>query len=244
MSMDIRELYHTGDEKIPALYLIEYASEKAFFNKFESMASCFKVSNQVRCTHGLKSLKEYPWEKDGSAEVKEGQWLMVHNAAEAVSLVYNETVEKTFPLMPVESLDLDDVVDCFRGWVQKVQLLSMDNAKMGETAKIAHEAANTMRDYTTAYEKYHKLYIFSERPLGLKESFKERASSLIVKNVGSRIKWFMDELRIIGKGVGIGQLNEYEAAKRIGIGTITGKYHQKALALKGITVKDFELIKE
>jgi hypothetical protein len=44
--------------------------------------------------------------------------------------------------------------------------------------------------------------------------------------------------------VGIGQLNEYEAAKRIGIGTITGKYHQKALALKGITVKDFQKIKE
>lgn len=65
-----------------------------------------------------------------------------------------------------------------------------------------------------------------------------------MKNVGSRIKWFIDELRIIAKGVGIGQLNEYEAAKRIGIGTITGKYHQKALALKGITVKDFELIKD
>ena len=26
LSMQIRELYHTGDEKIPALYLIEYAS--------------------------------------------------------------------------------------------------------------------------------------------------------------------------------------------------------------------------
>lgn len=81
MSMDIRELYHTGDEKIPALYLIEYASEKAFFNKFESMANCFKISNQVRCTHGLKQLKEYPWEKEGGAEVKEGQWLMVHYTA-------------------------------------------------------------------------------------------------------------------------------------------------------------------
>jgi hypothetical protein len=148
-------------------------------------------------------------------------------------------VEKTFPLLPVDSLDLDDVVDCFRGWVQKVQLLSMDNAKMGETAKVAQATSDLMRDYTKAYELHHKLYILSERPLGLKESFKERASSLAVKNVGSRIKWFIDELRIIARGVGIGQLNEYEAAKRIGIGTITGKYHQKALALKGITVKDF-----
>lgn len=38
------------------------------------------------------------------------------------------------------------------------------------------------------------------------------------------------------KGVGTAHLNQFDAAKRIGIGTITGKYHQKALALKGITV--------
>ena len=68
--------------------------------------------------------------------------------------------------------------------------------------------------------------------------------NLAVKNVGSRIKWYLDELEIIAKGSGIGQLNEYEAAKRIAIGTITGKYHQKALALKGITSKDFQVIKE
>lgn len=56
---------------------------------------------------------------------------MARRSAEVITLVYNETVEKTFPLASVEELGLDDVVDCFRGWVQKVQLLSMDNAKMG-----------------------------------------------------------------------------------------------------------------
>lgn len=88
------------------------------------------------------------------------------------------------------------------------------------------------------------LYIISEKPLEVKESFKVRAMNLAIKNTGSRIKWFLDELDIISKGSGIGQLNEYEAAKRMAIGTITGKYHQKALALKGITVKDFQIIKE
>ena len=61
IAMDIRELYHTGDEKIPALYLIEYASEKAFFNKFETMTNCFKIANSVRCANAKGSLKEYPW---------------------------------------------------------------------------------------------------------------------------------------------------------------------------------------
>lgn len=31
--------------------------------------------------------------------------------------------------------------------------------------------------------------------------------SLAVKNIGSRIKWYLDQLDIIGKGSGIGQLN-------------------------------------
>lgn len=99
-----------------------------------------------------------------------------------------------------------------------------------------------MKNYTINYEKLNGISIISENK-DKKESFKDRAMGLAVKNIGSRIKWYLDELAIIAKGVGIGQLNEYEAAKRIGIGTITGKYHQKALALKGITVKDFLEIK-
>jgi hypothetical protein len=47
LSMRLRELYHKGDETIPALYLIEYASEKAFFNKFESMRKYFFSANSV-----------------------------------------------------------------------------------------------------------------------------------------------------------------------------------------------------
>jgi hypothetical protein len=120
----------------------------------------------------------------------------------------------------------------------------MNVDKMEETKKIAHQAAVTMRDFTKEYEKMFKLYIITEKPIEIKETFKERAKNLAVKNTGSRIKWYLDELEIIAKGSGIGQLNQYEAAKRIAIGTITGKYHQKALALKGITAKDFQEIKE
>jgi len=40
----------------------------------------------------------------------------------------------------------------------------------------------------------------------LKETFGTRAGRLAVKNIGSRIKWFIDELLIIAKGVGIGGL--------------------------------------
>ena len=55
---------------------------------------------------------------------------MVHREVKYLHLIYNESVQKEFPVLPVENFQLDDIVDCFRGWVQKVQLLSMDNAKI------------------------------------------------------------------------------------------------------------------
>ena len=107
----------------------------------------------------------------------------------------------------LDKIDLESLVDCFRGWVQKVQLLSMNTAKMEETQKLAKLTANVMREFTIEYEKIFKLYIITEKPVEIKESFKVRAMNLAVKNTGSRIKWYLDELEIIAKGKGIGQLS-------------------------------------
>lgn len=85
--------------------------------------------------------------------------------------------------------------------------MSLDNTKMEQTKKYSAVAAKTMREFTKEYEKLMNLYIISEKPLEVKESFKVRAMNLAIKNTGSRIKWFLDELDIISKGSGIGQLN-------------------------------------
>lgn len=45
--MQLRKLYHRGDEAIPALFLVEYVSEKAFFNKFEGIKKYFYSSGSV-----------------------------------------------------------------------------------------------------------------------------------------------------------------------------------------------------
>jgi hypothetical protein len=52
ISMTLRQLYQHGDETIPALYLIEYASEKAFFNKFETMKNCFTSNSKIKIKPG------------------------------------------------------------------------------------------------------------------------------------------------------------------------------------------------
>ena len=107
IAMDIRERYHTGDEKIPAIYLIEYASEKAFFNKFETMSNCFKVANTVKCLNGKGQIKEYPWEHEIIPELKEGQWIMVHKDIKRLDLLYNDTDMQAFMMKPFRSFALD-----------------------------------------------------------------------------------------------------------------------------------------
>lgn len=63
-------------------------------------------------------------------ELKEGQWVMVHGSMGELVLEYNKIERRQFKMEHVSALDLDDLVDCFRGWVQKVQLLSMDTNTM------------------------------------------------------------------------------------------------------------------
>jgi hypothetical protein len=78
-------------------------------------------------------------------EFKEGKWIMVHKSVKQLDLIYNETIEKSYPVIPLEKLELDELVDNFRGWVQKVQLLSIDTKKMKETSEIASYTVNLMK---------------------------------------------------------------------------------------------------
>lgn len=68
----------------------------------------------------------------------------------------------------------------------------MDNSKMKQVQVDATLAAKTMRQFTKEYELLYDLYIIRPKPIEGKQSFKSRAMSLAVKNIGSRIKWYLD----------------------------------------------------
>ena len=76
-----------------------------------------------------------------------------------------------------------------------------------------------------------------------KYSFAQRAKIHFVYRYGSRINWFIKEIEQLTQGISPKFESEFEAAKRMNIGTITGKYAQKALALKNMTAEEFGIIK-
>lgn len=71
-----------------------------------------------------------------------------------------------------------------------------------------------------------------------------RAKYNFIWRYGSKIAWFFEEVDNLAKGVSPKYTSEFEAAKRMNIGTITGKHQQKALALKNIPENEFAKIKE
>lgn len=76
-------------------------------------------------------------------------------------------------------------------------------------------------------------------------SFYKKASYNFVFRYGNKISWFLQETQALAEGKNPKFENEFEAAKRMNIGTITGKYHQKALALKAMNADEFaRVVKE
>ncbi len=105
------------------------------------MSKYFKSSNTIAIETGKQYIKEYPWQTNGDVDLKEGKWIMVHKEFSQIEIIYNGKEMKKIQVPALKEISLDDFVDCLRGWVQKVQMLSMDNNKIDETKTIAAQTA-------------------------------------------------------------------------------------------------------
>ncbi len=76
---------------------------------------------------------------------------MINKDLAEVTIRYNETMNKVFAHTSIKELSLDDLVDCFRGWVQKIQFLSMQKEKQKISTKFAQIAHDAMKKYTLDY---------------------------------------------------------------------------------------------
>jgi len=74
ISMHLRELYHNGLSSIPALYLIEYYSDMALYNKFETMKEHFSHKKLMKVDPPVSVV---PWLPPQS-EVHEDTWILTN----------------------------------------------------------------------------------------------------------------------------------------------------------------------
>lgn len=234
ISMRLRELYHNGDDNVPALYLIEYVSEKALFNKFESMKQYFFTSGLVTMD---PPVIVYPWDESVVDSAYEGSWVIAKSD--------EITIDEQKPPLKIGKLDLtvEDVVDIFRGWVQKLQMMALTHSE-----EVKNFAGIAVHEMTNVIEELNKRYGVDVRSITEDLSisattFGMRSKLNYIWRYGSKIDWFFSEVNNLHRGIVVKNESSFEAAKRINIGTITGKHQQKALALKHVTLNEFEAMK-
>ncbi|CAK90707.1 unnamed protein product (macronuclear) [Paramecium tetraurelia] len=238
LAMQLRQLYHKGDPQIPALYLIEHASEQAFHNKFEIMKRYFYSTKMLQVNNVVNL---FPYDEEVTDEVYEGQW--VYSSKSDLKFINYPDVQ----IIPIEQsqLEIDDVVDLFRSWVQNIQIRIMGKHEDSrEKAKKCLQIVNSITNRLTEYFQMDVLNFKMEEINDPNQPFKIRAKRNYAYKYGNKLLFFVKELAQLSEGSNPNEVDDFEAAKRLNIGTIVGKHHQKALALKGITVQEFKQIRE
>lgn len=222
-SMSLRELFHRGDSSVPSIFLIEYSSDKAFFNKFKSLKEFCSVKSILKVNPPQKL---FPWEAPVE-EIVEDTWIMSKDK----TITVNET-EITFK---DEDFSVESICDIFRSWSQKLQLDSINKkVTFAQAQEFAASCAGLMDVICEDVKESRGIDIKSNKTKDGND-FLTKVLNLQVTRTSQKINGYINSVLEIKNGSDLSKLNEYEAAKIIGLGTIVGKAQQRALALKFMT---------
>ena len=230
ISMRLRSLYHTGDQTIPAIFLIEYISESAFTNKFEQLRLHFSAYKPRKIEPAVCVL---PW-KEPTNEVFEQCWVLCDH--DKVSIDGEEMVVGEY------SLNLKGLTPLFRYWTQIINLEALSE---GESVRVrAAKTLTLMEGIIEAVKAKKGIDLLSFDTDSNKLSFKEKAEQTFLKRNLERVKWYYEDIKNMAEGKTPEKLSEFEAAKKIGTGTIMGNYNQRIMSLTKITEGVFQDIKK
>lgn len=229
ISMKLREKYHNGDETLPAIFLIEHISEKAYTIKFEAIKPFLSVGKKRTVK---PSVCVFPW-REYSSNPFERTWVMTE--AESVE-IDGEKLD-----VREHHLNLRGINELFRSWNQMINLESMNE---GEKVDVRAKKTLALMDAILEELKISKgIDVFSKAKDQKFDTLFQKVQFTVNKRNFERTVWFYDDVKKIASGDTAGALSDFEAAKRIGLGTIVGKYQQKAFALKKISAEEFDKIK-
>ncbi|EAR97525.1 VWA domain CoxE-like protein (macronuclear) [Tetrahymena thermophila SB210] len=216
VAMNLRDIYHNGESSLPPVFLIENTNEQSVWSStFESLLPYTFHSAKISISPAVKVL---PW-LPSTKEVYENSWVISYE--DKITVNSTTQVERQQFLSPTE------LIDIAKGWLSELQISSLKK----EAKDNAKEALNILNGW--------KCYFIDSKNPTTKETFNQRLMKKQQNTINFNIQVIFKEIKSIAEDVILSQLSDVEAAKRLAIGTQTGKYHSAALQLKGITVSDY-----
>lgn len=222
IAMELRSMYHNGDNNLPPVFLIEQPSKQTIAEQFRLLTPYLvhKASYKIK-----PPVKVFPWTEPQDV-VQEGQWVITNENTVVVN-------EDTFEVAKKESISMPEFIDIIKFWLQELQVLSIK-----KDVKKDDIAIDFIRDMKNLYEK--KTQGQKKEKLSFYERIMKRSGNDLLQDMNFLIK----EIKSFSEENLLSKLSEQEAAKRLAIGTKVGKYHSKAMELRGLSVEDYMKIKQ
>lgn len=229
--MILKEKFHTGDPSVPSIFLIEFCSEEAFSIKFESIKP-FLFFNQPRKVDPAVCL--FPW-FEYTKDVFECSWVLTEH--DKLKIDDEELEVKEF------NLNLKGIQELFRSWSQSLLIDSLK--KDIDVQSRAKKALNIVEDILAEVKEKKNIDILelSKEVDVSNKSFKERAWINFLKKNYERTIWYYQQIKDMTEGKNASNMNDFDAAKEIMVGTIVGNYQKKLNSLKNITPAEFQKMK-
>ncbi|EAR95456.3 zinc-binding dehydrogenase family oxidoreductase (macronuclear) [Tetrahymena thermophila SB210] len=201
-----------------------------------------KIVQQLKFTIKLnaeKELQQFPWSKpskllnSGSVAVShqyQGEWFL------AKSDFQNHRIER------LNNLDIESLVNIFTTWVNEiVQLTQIDAVGQEEIQEIQNYLENFLKYQMNEALNQNQEEITVGQKLTVKQRFLSKQRNQIKFQVQLLIKSLKD---LSGENNLLDQLSDEQLKERQKIGTIVGKFHQRAIQMQGLDVQEFLKIKE
>jgi hypothetical protein len=175
----------------------------------------------------------------------EGTWVIsrfpkLRIGRKGVSLIKDNAEKYNSVTVEVESkfedFSIEAVADVFRAWSQKLQLDSINKTiEFVQAKEYAQSTHGLMVAIIEDIKNSRGLDILSGTSGSGESTFLDDVLNLQISRTGMRITGYLTAVEEIKNGRDLSKLDEFEAAKIIGLGTITGKAQQRANSLKNMT---------
>ncbi|KAL4464763.1 hypothetical protein ABPG74_011324 [Tetrahymena malaccensis] len=201
-----------------------------------------KIIQDLKFTIKLKAEKElqqFPWSKptkllnSGSVAVSledQGEWFL------AKSDFQNHRIER------INNLDMESLVNIFTTWVNEIiQLTQIDAINPIDILSIQEYLENFVKYQMKEVFNINEQEIRATQKLTVKQRFLSKQRNQMKFQIQLLIKSLKD---LSEENNLLDQLSDEQLKERQKIGTIVGKFHQRAIQMQGLDIQSFLKMKE
>jgi len=235
VSMELRLKYHNGSLSIPPVFLV--FTEYDYENKQNEFSKAFgdvrqKYVGKLEEFEVSPAVFRFPWALEENQKKAKYEEATFYISKDEQNIFKNERIieNKKFG-----DLSEEETLELLRTWLQNLLLQSIDKSVKKEAEILYSLAAPRLEQL-----KLPEVSKFKNKAITLRD----RINLKEMKTKFAEYENIIAEIKRLKLGVSLKDLTEDEAAKRLAIGTKQGKFHTKALQMRGITQEDFDKYKK